>query len=127
MRSTAARSTPSATRNTRAAGRVAERRALWHYRLRGYRILDTNVWIGGNELDLVVRRGGRLAFVEVKAKGDGRYGDPLEMVTVEKERRLRRAAEAWLAAHPELEGLEASFEVVALRAGRLERLTRAFG
>ena len=42
---------------------------MWHYRLRGYRILEQNVWMGGNELDLVVRRGMRLAFVEVKAKG----------------------------------------------------------
>ena len=105
---------------------MGERRALWFYRLRGYRILDTNLWVGGNELDLVVRRGRRLAFVEVKAKSGGRHGDPFEMVGPEKQRRLRRAAEAWLAAHPELAGLEPSFEVVALRNGRLERLTKAF-
>jgi putative endonuclease len=74
----------------------------------------------------VVRRGGRLAFVEVKAKGGGRYGDPFEMVTEEKQRRLRRAAEAWLAAHPELARLEASFEVVGFRGERLERIRDAF-
>ena len=34
-----------------------ERRAYWHYRLRGYRILGTNVRAGRNELDLIVRRG----------------------------------------------------------------------
>jgi putative endonuclease len=94
--------------------------------LRGYRILETNVWIGGYELDLVVRRGEQLAFVEVKAKGGERYGDPFEMVGPEKQRRLRRAAEAWLTAKPELAELEASFEVVAFRAGRLERLKQAF-
>ena len=99
---------------------------MWHYRLRGYRILERNVWVGGNELDLVVRRGRRLAFVEVKAKGSDRYGDPFEMVTEEKQRRLRRAAEAWLAVHPECAGLEASFEVVGFRDGRLERLREAF-
>ncbi len=130
MRSTAARSRPSATKisspSTSAAGKAAERRASWHYRLRGYRILERNVWVGGNELDLVVRRGSRLAFVEVKAKGGSRYGDPFEMVTEEKQRRLRRAAEAWLAAHPESAELEASFEVVAFRDGRLERLPQAF-
>ncbi|MGZ6728641.1 MAG: YraN family protein [Gaiellaceae bacterium] len=113
-------------RSTFAAGRAAERRAWWFYRLRGYRILDRNVWIGGNEPDLVVRRGQRLAFVEVKAKGGGRYGNPFEMVTAEKQRRLRRAAEAWLAAHPECTRLEASFEVVALQDGRLRRLRQAF-
>ena len=64
--------------------------------------------------------------MEVKAKGGARYGNPFEMVTQEKQRRLRRAAEVWLAAHPELAQLEASFEVVALRGGRLARLQDAF-
>jgi len=98
---------------------------VWHYRVRGYRILDVNVWIGGNELDLVVRRGRKLVFVEVKAKG-GRFGDPFEMVTEEKQRRLRRAAEAWLASHPDAAELEARFDVVAFRGGRLECLRQAF-
>jgi putative endonuclease len=111
---------------TSAAGRAAESRALWYYRLRGYRVLDRNAWTGGNELDLVVRRGRRIAFVEVKAKGGGRYGDPFEMVTQEKQRRLRRAAEAWLAAHPEAAELEARFDVVAFRGSRLECLRQAF-
>ena len=126
MRSIAAPSKPSATRNTSAAGRSAERRALWHYRLRGYRVLGSNVWIGGNELDLILRRGRRLVFCEVKAKTGERYGDPFEMVTAEKQRRLRRAAEAWLAANRELEELEPRFDVVAFRGGRLERLGQAF-
>jgi putative endonuclease len=112
--------------NTRAAGARVERRALWWYRVRGWRILATNVWIGGYELDLIVRRGRRLAFVEVKAKTGPRFGDPLEMVTPEKQRRIRRAAEAWLAAHPELAACAVSFDVVADRAGKLERLAHAF-
>ncbi|HET7758423.1 MAG TPA: YraN family protein [Gaiellaceae bacterium] len=103
-----------------------EQRALRHYRLRGYRILGTNVWVGGYELDLVVRRGRRLAFVEVKAKSGDRLGGPLEMVTPEKQRRLRRAAEAWLASRPECAGLECRFDVVAVRGGRVECLRQAF-
>ena len=103
-----------------------EQRALRHYRLRGYRILGTNVWIGGYELDLIVRRGRRLAFVEVKAKSGSGLGDPLEMVTKEKQRRLRLAAEAWLASHPECAGLEARFDVVAVRKTGVERLANAF-
>ena len=99
-----------------------ERRAARHYRLRGYRILGTNVWAGGFELDLIARRGRRLVFCEVKGKtGDG-YGDPLEMVGAEKLRRLHRAAEAWLARNPDAAGLEARFEVVAVRRGQLERV-----
>jgi putative endonuclease len=126
VRSTAARSRRSATRDTRAAGRAAERRALWHYRLRGWKLLGRNVWIGGNELDLILRRGRQLAFVEVKAKAGERHGDPFEMVTAEKRRRLRRAAEAWLVANPEQAELDLRFEVVGVRGSRLERLEQAF-
>ena len=105
---------------------AAERRALRHYRLRGYRVLETNAWAGGNELDLVLRRGRRIVFCEVKSKTGDRFGDPLEMVGAEKQRRVRRAAEAWLAAHPEAAGLDVSFEVVAERGGRLQRVRAAF-
>jgi putative endonuclease len=69
-----------------------------------------------------VRRGRRLAFVEVKSKSGDRYGHPAEMVGEEKQRRLVRAAESWLAAHPECGQLEASFEVVAFQDGRIVRL-----
>ncbi|MEP6910662.1 MAG: YraN family protein [Actinomycetota bacterium] len=116
----------STRRSTRAIGTEAERRALRHYRLRGYRILGTNVWVGGYELDLVVRRGGTIVFCEVKAKGDGRFGDPLEMVTTEKMRRLARAGEAWLAGHPEHSGCEVRFDVAAERDGDLVVVVNAF-
>jgi putative endonuclease len=85
-----------------------------------------NAWAGRNELDVVARRGRRLVFCEVKAKTGERWGDPLEMVGPEKQRRVRRAAEAWLAARPELAGLEVRFDVIVERGGRLERVEGAF-
>ena len=113
-------------KGTRGVGARVELRARLYYLLRGYRILATNAWAGGNELDLVVRRGRKLVFCEVKAKSGLRHGDPLEMVDEEKQRRLRRAASAWLAAHSEVAQLEMSFEVVAERAGKLQRVRAAF-
>lgn len=104
----------------------AERRAAWWYRVRGWRILGTNVWAGGNELDLIARRGRHLRFVEVKEKAGSRYGDPVAAVDAEKQRRIRRAADTWLAARPELDGLTVGFDVVAVWHGRLERLADAF-
>jgi putative endonuclease len=103
-----------------------ESRARSHYRLRGYRILGENVWIGGYELDLVVRRGRTLVFCEVKGKSGTAYGDPLEMVTLEKVRRIRRAAAAWLAANPEHGDCAIRFDVVTERGRKLERLAQAF-
>ena len=103
------------------SGAEAERRVRRYYRLRGYRILGANVRAGGNELDIVLRRGGRLVVCEVKARSGPGYGDPWEAVGPEKERRLRRAAESWLARNPELRELEVACEVVAVRGRRIER------
>ena len=99
-----------------------ERRALRHYRLRGYRLLAANARVGRYELDLVLRRGRRVVVVEVKAKRGSDYGDPLEMIDAEKARRVHTAALGWLAAHPELAGLEVTFEAAGVSGGRVERV-----
>ena len=124
-RARSAAPTPGAD-STVARGAVAERRARWHYRLRGYRVLGVNVRAGRNEVDILLRRGGQLIFCEVKAKSGERFGDPLEMVGAEKQRRIRRAAELWLAGRPELAGLAVRFDIVAVRSGRVQRLPNAF-
>ena len=116
----------SAPRNTRAIGTRAERRALWHYRLRGFRILAANAWIAGYELDVVARRGRLVVFCEVKAKSGRELGDPAEMVNPEKQRRIRLAAEAWLASQRDVEGCEVRFDVVAVGENGLVRLADAF-
>jgi putative endonuclease len=103
-----------------------ERRAARHYRLRGWQVIDANVRVGRDELDLIVRRGRSLKIVEVKEKtGDG-YGAPLEMIGASKLEHVRRASVRWLAAHPELAGLDVGFEAVGVSPGRLTRVTLTF-
>ena len=89
-------------------------------------MLATNVWVAGNELDVVARRGRQLVFCEVKSKAGDDYGDPAEMVTPEKIRRLRRAAEAWVAGRPELARCEARFDVILVQGRALECIREAF-
>ena len=97
-----------------------ERVALRHYRLRGYRLLEANARVGRYELDLVLRRGGRVLVVEVKEKGGTAFGHPLEMIDEEKMRRVRVAAASWLARRPELAGLDISFEAAAVQGRSVE-------
>ena len=73
-----------------------------------------------------LRRGRQLVFCEVKAKSSSDLGDPLEMVGPEKARRLRRAAEAWLAANGQLGDCDARFDVAAERQGKLTVVADAF-
>jgi putative endonuclease len=113
------RSTPPRSR----LGPEAERRVRRHYRLRGYVILDANAWVGGYELDLVVRRGRTVVVCEVKARSGPSHGDALEAVGPEKARRVRRAAEAWLARRPELAGLDVRLEAVGVNGHRIRRVS----
>jgi Holliday junction resolvase-like predicted endonuclease len=106
--------------STSARGRAAERRVAWHYRLRGYRVLARNARAGGVELDLVVRRGRRLVFCEVKQKSGPSHGDPLEAVDSWKRDRLRRGAEAWLLVNSGLAALDVCFEFAAVRPDGIE-------
>ena len=75
---------------------------------------------------MIARRGSTVVFCEVKSKAGRGFGDPLEMVGEEKVRRVRHAAEAWLAGHPECAGLAVRFDVVVERDGRLDRIRAAF-
>jgi putative endonuclease len=104
------------------SGARAERRVRFHYRLRGYRVLAANMRAGGNELDVVLRRGRKLVFCEVKMRSDDRFGHPWEAVGAEKQRRLRRAAEGFLVRNPALRALDVAFEVAAVRGRRIARV-----
>jgi putative endonuclease len=60
-------------------------------------VLDRNVRTRHGEIDLVARDGEVVCFVEVRSRRDARYGSPDERVGPEKQDRLRRLAEAYLA------------------------------
>ncbi len=87
-------------------------------------MLGANVRAGGSELDLIVRRGRELRFVEVKERAGDGYGGAAAAVGAEKQRRVRRGAAAWLAAHPS--DCRVGFDVVAVRNGVVERVPQAF-
>jgi putative endonuclease len=80
-------------------GRRGERLAENHLRLLGYTILDRNYRFGHREVDLVVRRGDLIAFVEVKARAGSGYGHPLAAITALKRREVERVARSWIHRH----------------------------
>jgi putative endonuclease len=69
------------------------------YRRRGYRIVARNWRCRIGEIDLVVERGGVLAFCEVKSRRAAGFGGGYEAVTWRKQVKLKALAEAFLQAH----------------------------
>jgi putative endonuclease len=86
--------------DVRKLGALGERRAAWFYRLRGYTIVGRNIRLRAGEIDLVVRRGKTLAFVEVKTRQSRTAGEGFESVDRAKQLQLVRLAEEYLARHP---------------------------
>ena len=85
---------------SRQLGQRGERRAAWFYRLRGYRIVARNVRLRGGEIDLIVRRGGLLVFVEVKARQSIVAGYGVDAVDRRKKLQLVSLADQYLTQNP---------------------------
>ncbi|MEO1191587.1 MAG: YraN family protein [Pseudomonadota bacterium] len=106
-------------RRAEGRGQRAERLAAWWLRAKGYRILARQVRTPVGEIDLVVRRGGVLAFVEVKRRAT--LAEAAEAITPYQRHRISRAAEAFLQTHRSLQGLDLRFDALLLAPGRLPR------
>ncbi len=100
-------------------GDRAELFCLWHLRLKGYRILARRYRTPVGEIDLVARRGGVLAAIEVKARGDLRMAS--EAVTARQRQRIARALSYFLANRPDLARLSPRFDVMLVAPRRLPR------
>ena len=74
-------------------GLWGEALAARHLRRKGYKILGRRVRVGAkDEIDLIVRQGETLVFVEVKTRADELRGRPVAAVDRNKRDRLGRAA-----------------------------------
>ena len=93
-------------------GRLGEDLAAGWLEGKGMKVLARNFRARGGEVDLIVREGDVLAFVEVKSGRSDIFGPPESWVTPRKRRHLVRAARAYLAKNP-WDG-EVRFDVVAV-------------
>jgi len=83
----------------RGLGRHGEDLAARHLAAKGYEIVARNWRCETGELDLVVRDGDCLAFVEVRTRRGRALGTPEESITRAKQARLAALAEAYVQAH----------------------------
>jgi putative endonuclease len=97
-------------------GHRGESLAALYLRLKLYRVLERRYKTPVGEIDLIVERFGTVAFVEVKARSRAASeGQTLESVNA---RRIRNAAEYWMARHPESAQGGLRLDVVFLTPGR---------
>ena len=108
-------SVDSKTHKKRARKR-AQKRGIWaewlarmYLRATGQRILAANFKTPVGEIDIIARRGGLIAFVEVKARADA--ASAAAAISAHQQRRIQRAAEYFLMQHPALQRHDIRFDV----------------
>lgn len=90
-----------------------------HLARAGLEIIDRNVELGGGEIDLVARSERdepTIVFIEVRSREHDDLGDPLETIDRIKQRKVIRAATAWLLEHDLWEKIAVRFDVVGVTA-----------
>jgi putative endonuclease len=100
-------------------GLKAESIAALLLQLKGYSILERRYAISGGEIDLIARRGGVIAFVEVKARGD--IEAAIASISATKQRRIARAARVWLSRNQWAAGQTLRGDAVFIAPRRLPR------
>lgn len=93
-------------------GRYAETIALCYLRLKGYRLLARRFKAPQGEVDLIMRKGGTTAFIEVKARHS--VDDAVIAVTPWQAKRIASACATWMARDPKAAASFCRFDIVAV-------------
>ena len=110
------------TKQRQALGLLVERIAARWMRREGWEFVAHRFRSGHRDIDLIMRRGQEIAFVEVKARRGEAFGRPVEAVHFRKRRELGRSARVWVDRHGSPE-LSYRFDVVGvLVAGQKVRI-----
>lgn len=105
-------------------GAQAEQAAAEHLTRQGLILLERNYRCRGGEIDLVMRDGATLVFVEVRARARSDFGGAAASITASKQARIILAARHYLAQHRV--DAPCRFDAVLIQAGCLHWLRAAF-
>ncbi len=102
------------------SGDAAEERALHYLQQQGLVLQQRSFLCKGGELDLIMRDGKALVFVEVRQRADARFGGAIASVTMAKQKRLVHAAQVYLQSLPSTPVCR--FDLVAIEGDQLHWL-----
>ena len=106
-------------------GRQAEDDALAYLLLQGLVLLQRNYLCRGGELDLIMRDGASVVFVEVRLRSGSAFGGALASITPAKQRRIALAAQHYLSMTGK-HGDDCRFDCILLDGKDIEWIRDAF-
>ncbi|MEX0943524.1 MAG: YraN family protein [Pseudomonadales bacterium] len=101
-------------KNTLDLGYAAEEMASQFLQQHGLELISKNFRCRMGEIDLIMREGNTLVFVEVRLRQTRNYVSGAESITRRKIARLLKTAEFYLISHPVPDHIEFRFDVVSM-------------
>ena len=106
-------------------GMAAEQAAADFLVAQGLQLLARNYRCRGGEIDLILRDGASLVFVEVRERGGSGFGGAAASITATKQTRIRLAAQHYLVRHGV--DMPCRFDAILVQAGNMEWLRAVMG
>ncbi len=111
--------------NRRRIGTNYENLAAEYLQTLGYQIIEHNYYSRHGEIDLIAKHQGYLVFIEVKYRTNEKKGNPLDAVTLSKQRAISKCAVCYLREHG-LSDCAVRFDVVGILGEKIEVIPNAF-
>ena len=111
--------------NRRRVGTNYENLAAKYLQTLGYQIIEQNYYSRYGEIDLIAIHQGYLVFVEVKYRTDEKKGNPLEAVTLSKQKAISKSAVCYMREH-RMESCAVRFDVVGILGEKIKVISNAF-
>ena len=111
--------------NTRKSGIEGENIAVDYLKKQGYAILERNYDTKVGEIDIIAQDEDTIVFVEVKARDNTKFGQPIESITPQKVRRIIRAAQWYLTAKRKY-NCPCRFDVIEILRDEVSHVKNAF-
>ena len=102
---------------TRLTGRHHEQQAADYLKKQGLQLLEQNYQCRGGEIDLVMRDGDTLVFVEVRYRSRKDHGSAIESITFHKQRKILHTARYYLSQQAQYQNLPCRFDVLGIDKG----------
>ena len=111
--------------NNRKSGIEGENLAVEYLKKQGNVILERNFNTKVGEIDIIAQDKDTIVFIEVKARENTKFGQPIESITPQKIRHIIRTAQWYLTAKHKYDSL-CRFDVVEILQGKVTHTKDAF-
>jgi len=111
---------------TKARGDAGENRALDYLKQQGLTLVCRNYRSKMGEIDLILKQGPVLVFVEVRFRKSGQFGSAVETVTRSKQNKIRNTAQLYLQDKGLSSNTPLRFDVVGLNGVDINWIPGAF-